>query len=93
MVRSWDGGPIHRSPMIKEFLANSAAQRRHWERLPTYAPELNPDDDLWQRLKGVERRHVCGFHLPRPRGAPRDVVKRVQRKARLIQGFCRGAKL
>jgi transposase len=42
MVIIWDGSPIHRSHVIKEFLANGAAQRIHLERLPAYAPELNP---------------------------------------------------
>ena len=42
MVIIWDGAPIHRSHSIQEFLATGAAQRLHLERLPVYAPELNP---------------------------------------------------
>jgi transposase len=42
MVLIWDGAPIHRSHLIQEFLANGAAQRLHVERLPAYAPGLNP---------------------------------------------------
>jgi hypothetical protein len=30
----WDGAPIHRSQVTKEFLANGAAPRLHLERLP-----------------------------------------------------------
>jgi transposase len=41
MVIIWDGAPIHRSHMVKAFLANGAAHRIHLERLPAYAPELN----------------------------------------------------
>jgi DDE superfamily endonuclease len=41
MVLIWDGSPIHRSHVIKGFLASGAAQRIHLERLPAYAPELN----------------------------------------------------
>src|SRR5918998_3410400 len=58
MVIIGDGAPIHRSHMIKEFLASGAAQRLHLERLPAYAPELNPGEGLWQQLTGVERRPV-----------------------------------
>lgn len=76
MVLIWDGALIHRSHTIKELLAHGAAQRLHLERLPADAPELNPDEGLWQQLKGVERRHA---------------VKRVRRKPRLIQGFFGGA--
>jgi hypothetical protein len=51
MVLVWDGAPIHRSQVIREFLANGAAQRLHLERLPADAPELNPGEGLWQQLK------------------------------------------
>ena len=40
----WDGSPIHRAKAIKEFLAARAAKRLHLERLPGYAPELNPQE-------------------------------------------------
>jgi transposase len=93
MVILWDGAPIHRRQTIKECLTNGAAPRIHLERLPAYAPELNPDEGLWQQLKGVERRHVCCFHLPQLRGELCDAVKRVRRKPRLMQSFFRGAKL
>ena len=93
MVIIWDGSPIHRSRTVKEFLANGAAQRLHLERLPAYAPELNPDEGLWQQLKGVELRNLCCFHLPHLRRELRDAVKRVRRKPRLITSFFRGAKL
>ena len=93
MVLIWDGAPIHRSHVIKEFLANGAAPRLHLERLPAYAPELNPGEGLWPQLKGVELRNLCCFNIPPLRRDWRDAVKRVRRKARLIQSFFRGAKL
>ena len=93
LVVIWDGAPIHRSHVIREFLANGAAQRIHLERLPAYAPELNPGEGLWQQRKGVELRHVCCCDIPHLRHELRDAVKRVRRKPRLIRGFFRGAKL
>jgi transposase len=54
MLVIWDGAPIHRSHTIRAFLANGAAPRLHLERLPAYAPDLNPGEGLWQQLKGVE---------------------------------------
>jgi transposase len=89
----WDGAPIHRSHVIKDFLANGAAQRLHLERLPAYAPELNPGEGLWQQLKGVELRNVCCFNSPHLTHEVRDAVKRVRRRPRLITNFFRGAKL
>ena len=93
MIVIWDGAPIHRSHTIQEFLANGAARRLHLERLPAYAPELNPGEGLWQQLKGVELRHVCCVDIPHLRGELRDAVKRVRRKPRILKGCFQGAGL
>jgi transposase len=93
MVIIWDGAPIHRSRVIQGFLANGAAHRIHLERLPAYAPELNPGEGLWAHLKGVELRHVCCFNLSHLRAELRDAVTRVRRKPRLIKAFFSGAQL
>jgi transposase len=93
MVIIWDGAPIHRGNVVKAFLANGAAQRLHLERLPAYAPELNPDEGLWQQLKGVELRNLCCFNISHLHGELRNAVKRVRRKLHLIKSFFRGAKL
>jgi transposase len=89
----WDGAPIHRSQVIRDFLANGATQRLHLERLPASAPELNPGEELWQQLKGVELRHICCFNISHLRHELRDAVTRVHRRPRLIASFFRGAKL
>jgi transposase len=93
LISIWDGAPIHRSRVIREFLANGAAQRIHLERLPADAPELNPGEGLWQQLKGVELRNLCCVNIPHLRHERRDAVKRVRRRPRLINSFFRGAKL
>ena len=93
MVIIWDGAPIHRSHLIKDFLANGAAQRLHLERPPAYAPELNPDEGIWQQLKGVELRNLCGFDLRHLWDELRTAVKRVRRKPRSLKGCFTGAGL
>jgi transposase len=55
----WDGAPIHRSQVVKAFLASGAAQRLQLERLPSYAPELNPVEYVWRYLKHILLRNVC----------------------------------
>ncbi len=47
----WDGSPIHRGQDVKTYLADGAAQWIHLERLPAYAPDLNPDEGVWNQLK------------------------------------------
>ncbi|MDQ3831281.1 MAG: transposase, partial [Candidatus Tectomicrobia bacterium] len=93
LVVIWDGAPIHRSHTIKAFLANGAAARLHLERLPAYAPELNPGEGVWAQLKGVELRNVCCGNIPHLRGERRDAVKRMRRKPRMLTGCFQGAGL
>jgi transposase len=59
IVLIWDGAPIHRAPEIKAFLKRGAAKRLHLEQLPGYAPDLNPDEGIWNYLKRVELGNVC----------------------------------
>ncbi|HEV2824671.1 MAG TPA: transposase [Actinomycetota bacterium] len=49
----WDGLPAHRSRAMRACLTT----QRPWlvvERLPAYAPELNPVEGLWSWLKGTQ---------------------------------------
>ncbi len=55
----WDGAPIHRCQAVKDYLGKGAAKRIHLERLPAYAPELNPQEGIWNLLKRVELKNVC----------------------------------
>lgn len=55
----WDGAAIHRSQAVKTFLAAGASERIWLERLPAYAPDLNPDEGIWHYLKHVELKNVC----------------------------------
>jgi transposase len=54
MVVIWDESPIHRAKEIKAVLKRGATKRLHPEQLPGYAPELNPDEGIWNYLKRVE---------------------------------------
>ncbi len=44
---------------------------------PGYAPELNPDEGIWQYLKRVELRNVCCRSLQHLRDALRDAAIRL----------------
>lgn len=49
----WDGAPIHRSLLVKNYVATTRG-RLAIERLPAYAPELNPVEYMWGHLKTHE---------------------------------------
>jgi transposase len=55
----WDGSPIHRANVIKQFLSSPMGKRVHLERLPGYAPELNPQEQVWNLLKRRELKNLC----------------------------------
>ncbi len=57
--RRLGGAPIHRCDQVKRFLAKGAAKRLKLLPLPGYAPELNPDEGVWQWLKRVALGNVC----------------------------------
>lgn len=49
VVVVWDGGSNHRGPVIRAFLKKNP--RLRVERLPAYAPDLNPVEVVWSWLK------------------------------------------
>lgn len=55
----WDGSPIHRAEVIKQFLRSKEGKRLHLERLPGYAPDLNPQEQVWNLLKRRELKNLC----------------------------------
>lgn len=81
----WDGAPIHRSAEVKRFLAEQAG-RVQVERLPPYAPELNPDEGIWGYLKRVELKNLCCMSLAELREALRRAVARLRHKVAVIIG-------
>ena len=83
----WDGSPIHRNIQVKTFLANGAARQIHLERLPAYAPDLNPDEGTWRHLKYIELRNVCCFDLAHLHQQLTLAILRLRRKPHLIQSF------
>lgn len=49
VVLLWDGGPIHKRVIVKEFLGRH--RRLHVFRFPAYAPEINPQEFVWTKAK------------------------------------------
>jgi transposase len=82
----WDGAPIHRAQVVKDFLAQGAAARLQLEVLPGYAPELNPAEGVWRYLKHIELRNVCCDDLPELRLELWLAVKRLRHKRHVLAG-------
>src|SRR5512143_1785971 len=83
----WDGSPIHRAQEVKTYLADGATKHIHLERLPSYAPDLNPDEGTWKHLKRVELANVCCADLLDLRSQVYLAISRLRRKPHTIQSF------
>ena len=81
----WDGASIHRAKIIKEFLAAGGARRLHLERLPGYAPDLNPKVRVWNLLKRRELKNLCCQHLSEVREALVRAKERLRHRREILQ--------
>jgi len=64
-------------------------QRFYLTQLPSYSPDLNPDEGVWNYLKRVELKNVCCHDLPELRTELRKAVARLRHKKDIIQSFVR----
>jgi transposase len=84
----WDGLPAHRSLAMAAWLG----RQRSWlvvERLPGYAPELNPVEGLWANLKGVELANLAADALEEVTAAAERGIQRIRSSHWLAFSFLR----
>ena len=81
----WDGSPIHRADVIKAFLASPEGKRVHLERLPGYAPELNPQEQVWNLLKRRELKNLCCQDLAHLRRELVHAKERLRHRKAILQ--------
>ena len=88
----WDGLPAHRSKRVKEFVARQ--QGRIWlERLPAYAPELNPVEYIWGHWKKHELPNFCPKDYFQLTTKARKALNRMRKRKTLITAFWKQAEL
>lgn len=89
----WDGSPIHRSGEVQAFLAERGEKEIVVERLPGYAPDLNPVEWLWKHLKYVELRNKACLDLEELHMEFHLAVGRVRQRLDLVTSFFEGPEL
>ncbi len=88
----WDGSPIHRRKAVQDFVADLRGRIR-LERLPGYAPDLNPVEALWEHLKHVELRNLATRDLEELHLEYHLAIGRIRYKHHLIHSFFQEALL
>jgi transposase len=89
----WDGSPIHRRTEVQQFLASTTGRGVRIERLPPYAPDLNPVEGAWQHLKHVEMRNLVCLDVEELHLELHLAIGRLRQKPHLIRSFFVGAGL
>lgn len=89
----WDGSPIHRRTLVRDFMIDTHGKVR-LEVLPAYAPDLNPwDEGGWNHVKHVEMRNLICKDLEELHEEFHLAVHRLRQKAWLVHSFFRQAGL
>ena len=73
----------------KTFGSRGAAKRLHLEQLPGYAPDLNPDEGIWNYLKRIELGNVCCSDLDQLSTELIRARERVRHKRDIIKACSR----
>jgi putative transposase len=84
----WDGLPSHRSRRMQAWIRH----QRRWlivERLPGYAPDLNPVEGLWGNVKGNELANLCADTIDEPADAVHAAIDRIRDDTALAFAFLR----
>jgi transposase len=85
VVLVWDGLSAHWSRAMRAWVAE-----QDWltlERLPAYAPELNPVELLWSAIKKRELANLAGDHLADVADATERGIHRISQNHQLPWSF------
>jgi len=88
----WDGLPAHRSRFVREYVESQDGAIQ-LERLPAYAPELNPVEYVWSYLKRHEVVHFCPADFAELTTVARRRLASMQRRSNLVTAFWKQADL
>lgn len=81
-----DGHPMHKAKKVKAFVESTQGRLRLFQ-LPGYAPELNPDELVWNNLKNHALGKVPHSDKQTMMANAKAHMKKLQRNPKIIQGF------
>jgi transposase len=87
----WDQGGCHKGQPIRELLQRHPRLELH--ALPTYAPELNPVEQLWKHLKYDRFVNQAPDDVQQLHATVRGYLQRLRHKPARLQSLIRACKL
>lgn len=89
----WDGASIHHSVEIKAWLAKQQEGDFFLVKQPHYSPELNADEQVWQRLKGFKLKNTCNQNTKELQVKIVQAMQDMKNEKAIIQAFFRHPEL
>ena len=85
-----DNSPTHTAKAVHEFIKNNKSKIAVYY-LPTYSPDLNPDEDVWRYLKNVKLKAHQARNKEEFKPLVLSKMQSIQRKPNVIKSFFIGS--
>ena len=90
MTVLWDKGNVHdRSKVVRSYLAEHPSIET--EPFPSYTPEANPDEGVWEHTKHGRLANFTPEDTPELRAVLTEELERLHRRPDLLASFIRRA--
>jgi transposase len=89
----WDSARIHKSALLAEFRKLDTIGRLTVEYFPAYAPEVDPQEYVWQHLKHVDLRNLTSYSFDDLWAHLRHATSRLRARAGLMRNLVHHAGL
>lgn len=87
IILIWDGASIHYCKAVKAFLDTLEPGRLKLVIQPSYSPELNADEQVWNYIKNVDLKNCIFKSLPQLKRKLNQVLDTFSNRANLIMQF------
>jgi transposase len=92
LVVLWDGLSVHHSKIVKDHVRANQDWLRT-ERLPSYAPELNPPEYLFSALRAKDMGKFCAETIEQIADKLETAADRIGNQTNIVQGFLKASSL
>ena len=88
-----DGSSVHKAKKVREFVENETGGRLQVFFLPSYSPELNPDEWVWNNVKNDRIGRAVIMSKDDLKARAVSALRRLQKLPDLVRGFFHDPKL